>query len=46
MIKSFFNPVHGLKTGGADFGYSPDPTEIVVKNVIGKKERIGCALAA
>ena len=40
LIKSFFNPVHGLKTGGADFGYSPDPTEIVVKNVIGKKERI------
>ena len=39
LIKSFFNPVHGLKTGGADFGYSPDPTEIVVKNVIGKKER-------
>lgn len=39
LIKQFFYSVPGLKSGGADFGYSPDPTEIVVKNIIGKKER-------
>ncbi len=39
LIKSFFITVPGLKSGGADFGYSPDPTEIVVKNIIGKKDR-------
>lgn len=39
LIKSFFNSVGGLKSAGADFGYSPDPTEIIIKNLIGKKDR-------
>jgi hypothetical protein len=39
LIKSFFNSVPGLKSGGGDFGFSPDPTELIVKNIIGKKGR-------
>ncbi len=39
LIKSFFVTAPGLKSGGADFGYSPDPTEMIVKNIIGKKSR-------
>ena len=40
LLKSFFLAVPGLKRGGADFGYSGDPTEIIVKNIVGKTERI------
>jgi hypothetical protein len=40
LIKSFFISVYGAKRGGADLGYSGDPTEIIVKNIIGKKERM------
>lgn len=39
LIKSFFVTAHGLKIGGGDFGFSPDPTELLVSNVIGKKDR-------
>ncbi len=40
LIKSFFVSVVGFKRGGADFGYSGDPTEIIVKSILGKKERV------
>ena len=40
LIKSFFVTVPGAKRGGADFGFSGDPTEIIIKNIIGKKERV------
>ena len=40
MIRSFFETVPGAKRGGADLGYSGDPTELYVKNIIGKKERL------
>ncbi len=39
LIKSFFVAVHGLKRGGADFGFSGDPTEVLIKNIIGKRKR-------
>lgn len=40
LIKNFFVSVHGLKRGGADFGYSGDPTEIVVKSIYGNREKV------
>ncbi len=40
LIKGFFIAVPGLKRGGGDFGYSGDPTEIVIKNIIGKRKRM------
>ncbi len=40
LIKSFFSSVPGLESGGGDFGFSGDPTELIVKNIIGKKERL------
>jgi hypothetical protein len=40
LIKSFFSPVPGLKRGGADFGFAGDPTEITIKSIIGKRERV------
>ncbi len=40
LLKSFFLPVPGLKRGGGDFGYTQDPTEIVVRLVLGKTKRI------
>jgi hypothetical protein len=40
MIKGFFSSVPGLKRGGADFGFAGDPTEILIKNIIGKRKRI------
>lgn len=40
LIKHFFVSVPGLKRGGGDFGYAGDPTEIIVKNIIGTKERV------
>jgi hypothetical protein len=39
VIKSFFSGAPGLKSGGGDFGFSGDPTELTIKNIIGKKER-------
>jgi len=40
LIRSFFNAVPGKKLGGGDFGFSPDPTEITIWNVIGKRDRL------
>jgi hypothetical protein len=40
LIKSFFVAVPGAKRAGADLGFSGDPTEMLVKNIIGKKERM------
>jgi hypothetical protein len=40
IIKSFFPSAPGLKRGGADLGYSGDPTELIVKNIIGQKDRV------
>ena len=39
LIKSYFISVPGFKRGGADLGFSGDPTEIIIKNIIGKRER-------
>lgn len=39
-IKSFFSNIPGLKFGGADLGFSQDPTEIYVKLIIGKTHRL------
>ncbi|MDH4319890.1 MAG: hypothetical protein OEV73_00175 [Desulfobulbaceae bacterium] len=39
LLRSFFVAVPGLKRGGGDLGFSGDPTEIIVKNIIGKQER-------
>jgi hypothetical protein len=40
LIRGFFSAVPGLKRGGSDFGFSPDPTEITIWNIIGKRERL------
>lgn len=40
VIKSFFNGAPGSKIGGGDFGFSGDPTEITIYNIIGKKDRM------
>jgi hypothetical protein len=40
LIRSFFPAVPGMTRGGADFGFSPDPTEITVWNVIGRRRRL------
>jgi hypothetical protein len=40
LIKSFFVTVPGLKHCGADLGFSGDPSELLVKLIIGKKERL------
>ena len=40
LIKNTFLSVPGLKRSGADLGFSGDPSEITVKNIIGKKERM------
>jgi hypothetical protein len=39
-IKSFFSNTPGLKFGGADLGFSQDPTEIYVKLIIGNTHRL------
>lgn len=39
-IKAFFGYIPDLKYGGADLGYTNDPTEILIKLVIGKKHRL------
>lgn len=43
-IKAFFDPLPGLLFGGADLGFSQDPTEIYVKLVYGKAHRLVCRL--
>lgn len=40
LIRSFFNAVPGLKRGGGDFGYWGDPTELLVKLIHGKHEKL------
>lgn len=40
LIRSFFIAAPGAKRGGGDFGFSADPTEIYIKNIIGKRERL------
>ncbi len=40
FLKSFFTKVPGLNRIGGDFGYSQDPTELVVKNIVGKTKTI------
>ena len=40
LIRSFFEAVPGAKRGGADLGFSGDPSELYVKNIIGKRERL------
>lgn len=39
LIKNYFVTVPGLTRGGGDFGFSGDPTELIVKSVIGKRKR-------
>ncbi|MGE0156717.1 MAG: hypothetical protein AB7T17_06780 [Geobacter sp.] len=43
-IKAFFDPMPGLLFGGADLGFSQDPTEIYVKLIYGKAHRLICRL--
>lgn len=40
LIKSMFIASPGFKRGGADLGFSGDPTEIIVKLILGKTERV------
>lgn len=40
LIRSFFQAVPGARRCGGDFGFSQDPTEIYVKSIIGKRERL------
>lgn len=40
LIKSHFQAVPGLKRAGADFGFSGDPTELLVYNIIGERKRL------
>ncbi len=40
LIKSFFISVHGFKRGGVDFGFSGDPSEIIVKSIYGNREKV------
>lgn len=40
LIRGFFSSVPGMKIGGGDFGFRPDPTEITIWNIIGKRERL------
>jgi len=40
LLKGFFRPNLGANSGGADFGYSMDPTEIRVWTRIGKVKRV------
>jgi hypothetical protein len=39
-IKTFFSATPGLTFGGADLGFSQDPTEIYVKLIIGRTHRL------
>ncbi len=44
LIREFFIPVPGMVVGGGDFGFSPDPTELTIRNVIGKRVRLSARL--
>ncbi len=39
LIKSFFIYVPALKSGGADLGFSGDPSELTITSILGKRER-------
>jgi len=39
FIRNFYISMPGLKRGGGDFGFSSDPTEIIVKLILGRRER-------
>lgn len=39
-VKAFFSGVPGLTFGGADLGFSQDPTEIYIKLIIGRVHRL------
>lgn len=39
-IKAYFSGIYGLCFGGADLGFSQDPTEIYVKQVYGRTHRL------
>jgi len=40
LIKSFFISAPGFKRGGGDLGFSGDETELLVKLILGKRERL------
>ncbi|NOQ51720.1 MAG: hypothetical protein GQ578_05845, partial [Desulfuromonadaceae bacterium] len=40
MIREFFIAAPGLKRGGGDLGFAPDPTELTIWNIIGKRDRL------
>lgn len=40
IIKRVFSPMPGLKYLGGDLGFSNDPTELIVRLVIGKTDRV------
>lgn len=40
LLKSFFVQIPGLNRIGGDFGFSQDPTELVVKSIVGKTKTI------
>lgn len=40
LIHDFMVPVPGRVVGGGDFGFSPDPTELTLWNIIGKRDRL------
>ncbi|WP_020675546.1 hypothetical protein [Geopsychrobacter electrodiphilus] len=40
LIREFFVSVPGLRRGGGDFGFAPDPTELTIWNIIGKRDRL------
>lgn len=39
-IKAYFDAIPGLCFGGADLGFSQDPTEIYIKHIFGKTHRL------
>lgn len=39
-IKAFFSNIPGIKFGGADLGFSQDPTEIYIKLILGRTHRL------
>ncbi len=40
LLREYFISVPGLKRGGGDFGFAPDPTELTIWNIIGKRDRM------
>ena len=39
-IKAFFSNIPGIKFGGADLGFSQDPTELYIKLILGRTHRL------